>query len=92
MARETIQEFKDILYKIENKIDRNTETINDIKIEMNRINHDLYGNGRIGLFEEQYKLKEIVYKNYRYIGGVIAVISFITFFPMFREFIKLIMK
>jgi hypothetical protein len=33
MASNTVQEFKDILSKIEDKIDKNNENVNDLKIE-----------------------------------------------------------
>jgi hypothetical protein len=80
MARETIQEFRDILLEIKSKIDRNTETINEIKIDLNRIKHDLYGDGRPGLFEEFGKVKPIVYSNQKQIWGIYGLFGVFTIF------------
>jgi hypothetical protein len=87
MLNNTLQEFKDILSKIEDKIDKNSETIGDIKIELNRINHDLYGNGKPGLFEEFNKIKTMVYENKRYLWGLSSLLGlFIAFKDYFIGF------
>jgi hypothetical protein len=80
MASGTIQEFKDILFKIEDKIDKNNENINELKIELNRINHDLYGNGKPGLFEDFNKVKPIIYNNQRQLWCLSVILGLLVAF------------
>lgn len=83
MVKETLAEFKESLKRLNEKDDKIIELINKIDSDLKRINHDLYGNGRPGLFEEfkdfknnDFKnLKKIVYKNAKILTAGLSIIS-----------------
>lgn len=100
MVKETLAEFKESLKRLNEKDDKIIELIHEISKDLTRINHDLYGNGRQGLFEEfkdfkanDFKnLKNIVHKNAKIITASFAIISFISFLPTLKEFIQYLLK
>ena len=70
MVKETLAEFKDSLKNLNEKDDKIIELIHKIDGDLKRINHDLYGNGRAGLFEEFRDFKENDFKDLKKTKGL----------------------
>lgn len=100
MVKETIADFKEALSKLNDKNDNIIDLIHKIDNNLSKINHDLYGNGRPGLFEEfnSFKeneflnLKKSVHKIAKIVGNGLAIISFLYCIPLLKEVIKIFLK
>jgi hypothetical protein len=100
MVKETLTEFKDSLKNLNEKDDKIIGLIHDISKDLTRINHDLYGNGRQGLFEEFKNFKENDFrdlkkktnKNAKIIYGGMAILTFLSFLPVLKGFILLLIN
>lgn len=108
MVKETLSEFRESLNKLNDKNDDIIELIHKIDTDLSKINHDLYGNGRAGLFEEFKSFKETEFKNFKetefnnlkksvqknakVITGGLAIISFLYFVPTLKEVIKMLIN
>ena len=84
-----------ILDGFEKKLDKIIFLLNESKVELNRQHHDLYGNGKKGLFQEFDELEQEfsnlqkqVNTNSKYIWGAGVVASCIASIPMVKELLK----
>jgi hypothetical protein len=78
MARETIQEFKDILLRMESKIDVLQDSVLTNQHNINEIQKDLYvNNGQVCLFSQVSKLENRVDEHDKKISNFKAVCAFV---------------